>query len=117
MMRAGRYTMIRATLLAALMLPIAAHAADRANFHPGPVFPAFGPIADVDSTMPIPAGTVFKIAFDVSEAAKPGELSRAIETAARFINMHVAAGVPEKNIHLAIVVHGPASFDLVNDAA
>ena len=28
--------------------------------------------------------------------------------------MHVAAGVPEKNIQLAIVVHGGASLDLTN---
>ncbi|OYY89914.1 MAG: hypothetical protein B7Y45_10155 [Sphingomonas sp. 28-66-16] len=100
-------------LLALLLLPIEASAAPRTGFHPGPVFAEFGDVASVDSDMPLPPTTVFHVAFNVSEKAKPGELSRAIESAARFINMHVEAGVPLANIHVAIVVHGPASTDLL----
>ena len=50
----------------------------------------------------------------MATAAEPDKINRTIESAARFINMHVAAGVPEKNIHLAIVVHGGAAFDLTS---
>jgi intracellular sulfur oxidation DsrE/DsrF family protein len=109
----------RALLLAlpVLLLPAMAAAQDRSAFHPGPVFKDFAPIADVASDIPIPAGTRFKIDFDVSEKAKPGELSRAIETAGRFINMHVSAGVPLDAIKIAIVVHGGASQDLLAPAA
>lgn len=42
-----------------------------------------------------------------------GEVNRKIETLARFINMHVANGVSAENIHLALVVHGKAGFDLL----
>lgn len=94
-----------------------AAAQDLSAFHPGPVFKDFAPIANVASDVPIPAGTRFKIDFDVSEKAKPGELSRAIETAGRFINMHVAAGIPFDAIRVAIVVHGGASQDLLLPAA
>ena len=110
--------MIRLPLLIALLaLPALAQAAPRAGFHSGPVFTAFADVATVDSDLAIPKGTVLKVLFDVSDAATPGAMSRKIETAARFINMHVEAGVPIGNIHVAIVVHGPAGDDLLRAEA
>lgn len=85
-------------------------------FHPGPVIPEFGQIAAVQQDVKIPANTVFKVAFDVSEAGKPGEINRTLESAARFINMHAEAGVKSENIRIAVVVHGKASVDVTNDA-
>ena len=61
----------------------------------------------------INSSTVFKIAFDVADGAKKGEQNNSINSLARFINMHVANGVPAENIHLALVVHGKAGFDLL----
>jgi len=89
-------------------------AAQMENFKTGPVFEDFGATAPVQMDEPIAKDTLFHIAFDVKDAAEPGKLNRTIESAARFINMQVAAGVPEENIHLAIVVHGGASFDLTS---
>ncbi|WP_417613491.1 DsrE family protein [Parasphingorhabdus sp.] len=89
-------------------------AAQMENFKAGPVFEEFGAIAPVETDQPLAQDTVFSIAFDVSTAAAPDKINRTIESAARFINMHVAAGVPEENIHLAVVVHGGAAFDLTN---
>lgn len=104
---------------AALMLlaPVAIAQTAPPAFHAGPVFPVYGKIATVDSDMPIPPGTVFKVAFDVSERAKPGEVNRGVDSVARFVNMHVAAGVPIRDIHVAIVVHGQAGIDLLTAAA
>lgn len=86
------------------------------NFKTGPVFEEFGPTAPVQTSEPLATDSTFNIAFDVAKAADPGKLNRTIESAARFINMHVAAGVPAENIHIAIVVHGGASFDLTSQA-
>lgn len=105
-------------LLAILaLLPAVAAAAPRAGFHSGPVFQGFGDVASVESDLPMPPGTTLKVAFNVSDAAKPGEVNRAIDSAARFINMNVEAGVPLENIHIAIVVHGAAADDLLGPAA
>ncbi len=111
--------MQRRLLLPALLLvlPAMAVAQGRSAFRAGPVFADFAPIATVKNDVPVPAGTRFKVAFDVSEAAAPGTLSRAIETAARFVNQHVDAGVPLSDISVAIVVHGAASDDLLQPAA
>ena len=56
---------------ALLLLPVAATAEPRAGFHTGPVFTTFGHIAPVESDLPIPAGTVFRVVFDVTEKAAP----------------------------------------------
>ena len=88
-----------------------------ASFHSGTAIPAFGKVASVaDADMRIPAGTEFHIAFDVA-AAKEATLNRTLESAARFLNMQVEAGVPVERIHLAIVVHGPATFDVAGAQA
>ncbi len=82
------------------------------GFETGPVFGNFGPTAPVQTDTPLAKDAQFKIAFDVAKKADAGKLNRTIESAARFINMHVAAGIPAENIKLAIVVHGGASVDL-----
>jgi len=86
------------------------------DFHPGPAIPEYGRIADVENEFPIEEGTEFRVVFDLVDAAEPGEINRGIESLARFINMHVAHGVPAENIHLAIVAHGRAVHDLTVDA-
>jgi intracellular sulfur oxidation DsrE/DsrF family protein len=81
------------------------------------VLPDVGPIAPVDSDLAIPKGTSFKIAFDLRAKADPGTLSRQIETAARTLNMHVAAGVPQKAVQIVLIAHGPAAMDLLQPEA
>ena len=101
-----------------ILLPLLALAqpasAQMENFRTGPVFDDFGPTAPVEQSEPLATDARFSIAFDVATAADPDKINRTIESAARFINMHVAAGVPEENIRLAIVVHGGAAFDLTS---
>lgn len=102
------------TVAGLLAIPLAATSlsAQSDAFHTGPVFTDFGRIADVETTMAIPADAQFAVAFDTAARADPGEINRTLDSAARFINMHVAAGVPRENIRLAVVVHGQASLDL-----
>ncbi len=100
-------------LLLMFLVPLAGHAlAGPEDFKKGPLIEGFGPVADVPGAS-VEAGTVFKVAFDVADAADPGEINRRLESASRFLNMHVAAGVPAENIDIAIIVHGPAALDLV----
>lgn len=85
------------------------------DFGPGPLIEAYGPIAPVENDMPIPEGTEFNVLFDTARGAEAGELNRTLTSAARFLNMHVAAGVPAEQLNLAIVIHGGAVRD-VSDA-
>jgi intracellular sulfur oxidation DsrE/DsrF family protein len=100
-------------LVAAVMLVASAAQAQQSRFTTGPVISDYGAVAEIESAAPVPPETVFKVAFDVSEAGTAGEISRRLESPARFLNMHVRAGIPLENIHLVVVVHGPAARDLM----
>jgi len=103
-------------LLPALLLltPAAAHA-QNADFSTGPVITEFGQTAPVQTDFKIPKRAKFKVLFDTTAATEPGEINKSLNTAARFLNMHAQAGVPEKNMKLAVVFHSKGSFDLTRD--
>jgi intracellular sulfur oxidation DsrE/DsrF family protein len=92
-------------------MPPAVHA-QASDFATGPIITDFGPTAPVETDFKIPKRTKFKILFDTTAATEPGEVNKSLTTAARFLNMHGKAGVPEKNMKLAVVFHGKGAFDL-----
>ena len=97
-----------------LFIPAAAHA-QQSDFTTGPVITEFGPAAPVKTDFKIPKRTKFKVLYDSTAATTPGEINKSLTTAARFLNMHAKAGVPEKNMKLAVVFHSKGSFDLTRD--
>ncbi len=108
---------LRFLLLSVALLVSLSATADISAFTTGPAIKDYGPVAAVPGAMPVPADTVFKVAFDSRKAGEGDKPNRTLETAARFINMHVKAGVPAENIHLAVIVHGPAHRDLLHASA
>lgn len=111
-----RFTVTMATA-ACLAVAASAQQASMDAFAPGPVFAEFGPHAPVDGIETVPADSEFAHSFDVSEMAAEGTRNRGFESAARFVNMHVAAGVPADSIRIAVVVHGKAVHDLLSAEA
>ncbi|MEI6485008.1 MAG: DsrE family protein [Sphingomonadales bacterium] len=101
---------MRALLLAAALIAMPAAATD------GPVFKSFGSHTPVEFDVIIPKGMVLRHVYDVT-AATPGKRNPGFETAARFINSHVANGVPERDVAVAVVVHGPAIAELTKPEA
>ncbi|MCP4866809.1 MAG: DsrE family protein [Alteromonas sp.] len=87
-----------------------------AEFNTGPVFQDYGKKVQVEG-VEFNANTEFIVAFDVAKGAEPGKVNRQFDSLARFINMHVASGVPAENIELTLVVHGSATLDLLADPA
>ncbi len=85
----------------------------------GPVLEEFGPVyymGEVD--MKTPTDRDFKGLFDVAAAADGNDArSAAIETAARFLNMHAQAGVPRDRLGAAVVLHGAAARYALDDDA
>ena len=108
-------TLMALTALAASSAALA-QTPDASRFGYGPVFDDQGPHASIDADVVIPEGTVFKHSFDGSERAEDGQ-NRTLISAARFLNMHAAAGIPRENIQLAVVIHGQAAQDLLTAEA
>lgn len=103
--------------MAALAMAAPAAAQDTPVFATGPVFEEFGPHAPVEADFAIPEDMDLFVAFDTAKPAEEGKINRTIESAARFVNMNVAAGVEPARVRAAVVVHGKASLDLLNDRA
>lgn len=83
----------------------------------GPVLEDYGPyypIAEPDLT--VTPDETMKVVFDItgiSEDAK--DRNRIIESAARFLNLHAANGLPVSHMKVALVIHGSASRDILKD--
>jgi len=61
---------------------------------------------------------VYKVVFDVfTDGKKKSKKNAAIVTVARYISMHLAQGVPKGNLKVALVLHGAATKNTLNDAA
>jgi len=85
----------------------------------GPVFEDYGPVyynGPVDLATPLDRD--YKALFEIAEAPdEPDASGSAIETAARFLNMHAQAGVPRERLGAAIVLHGAAARFALSNAA
>lgn len=106
-----------AMILGLALTAVPAAAQDMSVFKTGPVIAEFGPHAPVSGMAEIPEDAKFAIAFDVSKPAAEGGVNRGFDSAARFLNMHVANGVPQENIRLVVVVHGKAALELLTNEA
>ncbi len=106
--------MRNAVILAALFLAFPANAQRSLPeaFKTGPLITEYGPVAVLDGVEAVPDGTMFRVSYDLTEGAQPGALNRQLVTAARFLNMHAAVGVAPENMHLALVLHSAAIFDV-----
>ena len=78
----------------------------------GPTYPVVNPDIKVDPN------TKYKLILDVASSSHDrSEVNKSIATAARFLNMHAGAGVPVKNLEVAVVIHGGAWQDILTNEA
>lgn len=83
----------------------------------GSVIKDFGKTYQVENPQFVTDTTsAFKAVFDVGRTFKDStQINPLLNTAARFLNMHVAAGVSQNKINAALVIHGSAAYDILND--
>lgn len=105
---------IRMIFLVTILIFARFSGAQLSSFETGPVIKDFGEHAPVP-THTVSEDATFNIAFDVTDGGEPGQVNRRFNSLARFINMHVAAGVKKESINLVLIVHGGAVFDLLNN--
>jgi intracellular sulfur oxidation DsrE/DsrF family protein len=60
----------------------------------------------------------YSVIFDIRKTSNDiNAVNPLLDIVARFINMHIAQGVPQKNLHLVVVMHGGASKDVLSNTA
>ena len=85
----------------------------------GPVVKNFGPVfTPPEGAYNLAPEARYKVSMDVSRTGDfPEDRNRSMESAARFLNMHARNGIEPEKIEFALIVHGPATKDLLNDKA
>jgi len=85
----------------------------------GPVFDDYGPVYSIDNVdFPLDSTQQYKAVFDVDrDQADPSQHNAIISSLHRYYNMHVRSGIPKENIHLAFVVHGGSTKDVLSSEA
>ncbi|MET1259516.1 DsrE family protein [Flagellimonas sp. DF-77] len=85
----------------------------------GPVIADYGKVWEVkDIDYRIAPDTELRVVFDIMASPENTNVrNSSIETAARFLNMHVQSGIPKSQLKVALVVHNKASKDIITDAA
>ncbi|MEM8492407.1 MAG: DsrE family protein [Pseudomonadota bacterium] len=104
-------------ILVLAFLPAFAAIGGEKDFHAGELIPQFGRIAEVPDAKPLPTDTRLKLAIDIVEGGKEGVINSKFQTAASFLNLQHANGIPADQIDVALVVHGPAHRDLLVNKA
>ncbi|WP_018625634.1 DsrE family protein [Kangiella aquimarina] len=91
----------------------------KSDIQMGPVIEGYGPTSAItDADVKLPEGFIYKALFDISETNKKhDQYNRKIESVARFLNMHARNGVKIEDMKLAVVLHGAATKDVLNDEA
>ncbi len=95
------------------------HAQELPRSVEGPVFEHMGSVYDLEDVDFKPdSNQVLYAIFDIERLQEdPEQINPLITSLHRYYNMHVRNGVMERNIHLAFVVHGSSSKDVLTHAA
>ncbi len=100
------------------VLPLATALSAQQSTHAGPTIPFAGAVYSVDADLVTPVDQEYRVAFEIAGPARsPEQPNQSMNTVARFLNMHAQAGIPAAHVSGAIVAHGGASFELLNNEA
>ena len=85
----------------------------------GPIIHSAGAVFEVEAPdFVTPTDIDYKVAFELAGASsQPDRLNGSLNTVARYLNMHAQAGVPRERIRAAVVVHGTAGWEMLDDDA
>ena len=88
-----------------------------------PAPPSINPvIAEYGAVVPLPGAAAqprdgSKICVDLTAGGDRERLNPAIEKLARYVNLYAGAGTSPATVEIAVVIHGEATLDILDDAA
>ncbi len=93
--------------------PAAASATSTLEF---PIIPTHGGVLPRPKAVDQPRAKT-KVVFDVTADAKPADVNKGLDRAARMLNLYGVAGLKAQDVQITIVLHGEATKSVLNDAA
>ena len=85
----------------------------------GPVIDGYGASFVIDNAdVPLIEDHEYRVVFEITGYEQsPDGVNRNLDRVARFLNLHAKNGVDPANMHLAVVIHGAALVNALNDDA
>ena len=85
----------------------------------GPVIDGYGASFVIDNAdVPLIEDHEYRVVFEITGYEQsPDGVNRNLDRVARFLNLHAKNGVDPENMHLAVVIHGAALVNALNDDA
>lgn len=112
--RPARSALAGAALFALALAPALTHAETRPM---PPLISEFGKTAPVENAGERPDPAIdYKVVMSVTKAGEEGAPPPALEKAARLANLLAQSGVPANHRHIVVVLHGPATAAVLNEA-
>ena len=99
---------MKIVLLILCLVPISSFSQTKVN----PVIKSTGGIYDLSYAFERPdPKLVYHIVIEVERASeKPDTINWALNNVARLLNLHSVGGVPSKNMHVVLAIHGGATY-------
>jgi intracellular sulfur oxidation DsrE/DsrF family protein len=110
---------MRLSLLLAVALVVAVSDGQPSSGNTGlvyPLVPGHGGVVSLPQAAEQPRKGA-KAVFDITAAAKPGDVNRGLEAVARLLNLYGAAGLTAHDVTIAAVLHGEADRAVLTNAA
>jgi len=106
-------------LVAASLIALLTNLTLAAESSTGPVIDGYGAAFVVeDRDVPLLSDHVYRVVYEVTAyEGAPDRVNFQLDRVARFLNMHGKNGVPTEAMQLAVVVHGAALINMLNDAS
>ena len=79
-----------------------------------PIIAGFGGVVVLSSAVERPRSGA-KIVFDVTADAKPSDVNKGLDRAARLLNLYGAAGLKASDVKISVVLHGEATKSALSD--
>jgi len=81
-----------------------------------PIIPNLGGVVPLPKAAEQPRKGV-KVVFDITADAKPADVNKGLERAARLLNLYGSAGLNAGDVKIALVLHGEATKSVLTDDA
>lgn len=83
----------------------------------GPIIDGYGAAFTVENRdVPLVKDHVYRVLYEITAyEGSPDSVNRELDFVARFLNMHGKNGVPVDNLQLAVVIHGAALINVLNE--
>lgn len=82
-----------------------------------PTIQGFGKIVSLpDAAMQPSKDTDYKVMFNMTGGGDADKVNPSLDRVARAVNLFTSAGVPLSHLHFVVVIHGPATPSVLDDA-